>query len=352
MRHASFIHRPPILRRRGEITTHHVTARSITDLEEERRAARAEPLHLLRTMTSLGRLRTLRKSDEPHVRSRPSASTAIRSARMSAWKRDGVPRKEWAAYPLAPHVTVERTAIRLAGMGVCPPRPSSETSVAVALRVRDRPTRYARPATANPRYSDVAGQRPPNPSRATHAPLRPHDRTDLVHEVRRKRRKKRRKKKKQTSSMKCVVSSTTRPPRPNARPPRLYRRSSSHVARRECGSIPLVGSSSSAKRGAPTSAHATQSLRFIPPESAAARACALGASPTAPSAAAAAVARASPRSPSRRRENRPRPLSRRETRRACTQHTSFVTRRERRDKSDSDDVFVVKRPRSYATRHD
>ena len=300
MRHASFIHRPPILRRRGEITTHHVTTRSITDLEEERRAARAEPSHLLRTMTSLDRLRTLRKSDEPHVRSRPSASTAIRSARMSACKRDGVPRKEWAASPLAPHATVERTAIRSAGMRVRPPRPSSATSVTVTLRVRDRPLRYARHATAKPRYSDVAGQRPPKPSRATRAIATP--RSD------------------KTSSMKCVVSSTTRPPRPNARPPRLYRRSSSHVARRECGSIPLVGSSSSAKRGAPTSAHATQSLRFSPPESAAARACALGASPTAPSAAAAAAARASPRSPSRRRETRPRHLSGRATRRVYATH--------------------------------
>ena len=52
------------------------------------------------------------------------------------------------------------------------------------------------------------------------------------------------------------------------------------MARRDSGSIPAVGSSSSTKAGSPTIATATDSLRFCPPLSVPARALSFGVRPT------------------------------------------------------------------------
>ena len=55
-----------------------------------------------------------------------------------------------------------------------------------------------------------------------------------------------------------------------------------HTVRRDAGSMPAVGSSSSTNLGSPISAHASESLRFCPPDSVSARAPNLSsASPTA-----------------------------------------------------------------------
>ena len=53
----------------------------------------------------------------------------------------------------------------------------------------------------------------------------------------------------------------------------LARRRSSHMERRDAGSIPEDGSSRSTAREPPMSAQPTLSLRFIPPESACDRVC-------------------------------------------------------------------------------
>mmetsp|Transcript_18733 Transcript_18733/g.35696 ORF Transcript_18733/g.35696 Transcript_18733/m.35696 type:complete len:103 (-) Transcript_18733:2371-2679(-) len=70
---------------------------------------------------------------------------------------------------------------------------------------------------------------------------------------------------KSASSMKCVVSTMARP--------RLCWRIISHVMRRECGSMPLVGSSRNTTLGLPRKAMDTLSLRFWPPDSVYTRAC-------------------------------------------------------------------------------
>ena len=64
------------------------------------------------------------------------------------------------------------------------------------------------------------------------------------------------------SSMECVVRTTALPT--------MARRSTVQSRRRDTGSRPAEGSSSNTTDGSPTSAHATQSLRFMPPESRAA----------------------------------------------------------------------------------
>eukprot|EP00965_Chrysotila_dentata_P168973 5579362-Pleurochrysis_carterae.AAC.1 len=58
--------------------------------------------------------------------------------------------------------------------------------------------------------------------------------------------------------MKWVVSSVARSA--------LEESTNSHTARRECGSIPAVGSSSSTNLGSPRRARMSESLRRCPPE--------------------------------------------------------------------------------------
>mmetsp|Transcript_21766 Transcript_21766/g.65238 ORF Transcript_21766/g.65238 Transcript_21766/m.65238 type:complete len:389 (-) Transcript_21766:936-2102(-) len=60
------------------------------------------------------------------------------------------------------------------------------------------------------------------------------------------------------SSMECVVSTTARPT--------MALRSTAQRRRRDTGSRPADGSSRSTTVGSPTSAHATHSLRFMPPD--------------------------------------------------------------------------------------
>mmetsp|Transcript_39672 Transcript_39672/g.125249 ORF Transcript_39672/g.125249 Transcript_39672/m.125249 type:complete len:225 (+) Transcript_39672:423-1097(+) len=91
------------------------------------------------------------------------------------------------------------------------------------------------------------------------------------------------------SSRKCVVSTTVRPCRCS--------RSSAQMARRECGSMPEVGSSRKRVREPPSSATARHSLRFWPPESAPARTLARSCSPTRCRARATSTARSPPLSP-------------------------------------------------------
>ena len=101
------------------------------------------------------------------------------------------------------------------------------------------------------------------------------------------------------SSRKCVVSTTARPSR--------YERSSAQMARRECGSIPLVGSSRKTVDEAPISETARHSLRFWPPESASALVCVFSARVTCSRSVRIAASSSAPR----------RPLSEPYSRRCC-----------------------------------